>query len=233
MKARGILSYFVRHRTLANLVMVLMMVAGLVAVLNIRAQYFPDVVLAEVDVDVTWPGAGAEDVDRAIVQVIEPALMGVEGVAATYSRSFEGRASIELEFEPGVNLDRAAQDVQAVVEALSTLPEDAEDPEVRRSAWRDQVTDVVITGPVGVAQLARLADEFTARLFAQGVTRTTIQGLAGPQLVVEVPSVALMRHDVTMAEIADAIAAAVVTAPAGEVATGAHRRRAPRFRCHR
>ncbi len=79
MKARGILSYFVRHRTLANLVMVLMMVAGLVAVLNIRAQYFPDVVLAEVDVDVTWPGAGAEDVDRAIVQVIEPALMGVEG----------------------------------------------------------------------------------------------------------------------------------------------------------
>lgn len=223
MKARGILSYFVRHRTLANLVMVLMMVAGLVAVLNIRAQYFPDVVLAEVDVDVTWPGAGAEDVDRAIVQVIEPALMGVEGVAATYSRSFEGRASIELEFEPGVNLDRAAQDVQAVVEALSTLPEDAEDPEVRRSAWRDQVTDVVITGPVGVAQLARLADEFTARLFAQGVTRTTIQGLAGPQLVVEVPSVALMRHDVTMAEIADAIAAAVVTAPAGEVATGSAR----------
>jgi hypothetical protein len=89
-RAGGILSYFVRHRTVANLLMVLMLVAGLAATTNIRAQYFPDVVLAEVDVTVTWSGAGAEDVDRAIVQVLEPALMAVEGVAATASRSSKG-----------------------------------------------------------------------------------------------------------------------------------------------
>ncbi|WP_434614545.1 efflux RND transporter permease subunit [Tabrizicola sp. M-4] len=223
MQAGGILSYFVRHRTVANLLMVLMLVAGVAAAMNIRAQYFPDVVLAEVDVTVTWSGAGAEDVDRAIVQVLEPALMAVEGVAATASRSVEGRASIEIEFEPGIDIDRAAQDVAAAVEAVTTLPAEAEEPEVRRSAWRDQVTDVVITGPVGVDQLARLADEFTARLFAAGVTRTTITGLAAPETVVEVPTVALMRHDVTLAQISDAIAAAVVTSPAGEVATGAAR----------
>lgn len=223
MQAGGILSYFVRHRTVANLLMVLMLVAGVAAAMNIRAQYFPDVVLAEVDVTVTWSGAGAEDVDRAIVQVLEPALMAVEGVAATASRSVEGRANIEIEFEPGIDIDRAAQDVAAAVEAVTTLPAEAEEPEVRRSAWRDQVTDVVITGPVGVDQLARLADEFTARLFAAGVTRTTITGLAAPETVVEVPTVALMRHDVTLAQISDAIAAAVVTSPAGEVATGAAR----------
>ncbi|WGV18142.1 efflux RND transporter permease subunit [Fuscovulum ytuae] len=220
---RGILSYFVRHRTVANLLMVLMLVGGLVAAMNIRAQYFPDVVLAEVDVSVRWDGAGAEDVDRGIVQVLEPALMAVEGVSATASRSVEGRASIEIEFEPGVDIDRAAQDVAAAVEAVTTLPDGAEEPEVRRSAWRDGVTDVVISGPVGVGQIARLADEFTARLFAAGVTRTTISGLAAPQMVVEVPTVALMRHDVTLAQIAEAIAAAVTTTPAGEVATGTAR----------
>jgi multidrug efflux pump subunit AcrB len=223
MRARGILSYFVRHRTLANLVMVLMLVGGLVAALNIRAQYFPDVVLSEVDVTVAWPGAGAEDVDRGIVQVLEPALKSVEGVAATYARSFEGRAAIEIEFEPGVDLDRAAQDVTTAVEGVTTLPEDAEEPEISRSSWRDQVTDVVISGPVGVDQLARLADEFTGRLFTAGVTRVTITGLAAPQTIVEVTPVALMRHDVTMEQIAAAIAAATVTRPAGEVATGAAR----------
>lgn len=223
MMGRGILSYFVRHRTVANLLMVLMLVGGLVAAMNIRAQYFPDVVLAEVNVTVSWEGAGAEDVDRGIVQVLEPVLMAVEGVAATASRSVEGRASIAIEFEPGVDIDRAAQDVATAVETVTTLPSGAETPEVRRGAWRDGVTDVVITGPVGVDQLARLADEFTARLFAAGVTRATVSGLAGPQTVVEVPTVALMRHDVTLAEIAQAIAAAVVTTPAGEVATGAAR----------
>ena len=223
MRSRGVLSYFVRHRTVANLVMVVLLVAGLVAAANIRAQYFPDVVVSEVDVGVAWPGAGAEDVDRAIVQVLEPALKAVEGVAATYARSVEGRASVEVEFEPGVDLDRAAQDVAAAVEGIATLPAGAEEPEVSRSAWRDQVTDVVITGPVGVDQLARLADEFTQRLFAAGVTRTTISGLAAPEVVVEVSSVALMRHDVTMQGIAEAIAGAVATLPAGEVAAGASR----------
>ena len=223
MRSRGILSYFTRHRTLANLLMVLMLVAGAVATLNIRAQYFPDVVLSEVDVTVAWPGAGAEDVDRAIVQVLEPALKTVEGVAATYARSVEGRATVEIEFEPGIDLDRAAQDVAAAVEGITTLPQGAEAPEVSRSAWRDQVTDVVITGPVGIDQLARLADDFTQRLFAAGVTRTTISGLAAPEVVVEVSTTALMRHDVTMQSIADAIAAAVTTLPAGEIAAGAAR----------
>ena len=223
MRSRGILSYFTRHRTLANLVMVLMLVGGLVATANIRAQYFPDVVLSEVDVTVAWPGAGAEDVDRGIVQVLEPALKTVEGVAATYARSVEGRATIEIEFEPGVDLDRAAQDVTAAVDGVASLPADAEEPEVSRSAWRDQVTDVVITGPVGVDQLARLADDFTARLFAAGVTRATISGLAAPEMVVEVSSVALMRHDLTMAGIAQAIAAAAGSLPAGEVAAGTAR----------
>lgn len=222
-RIRGVLSYFVRHRTVANLLMVLMIVAGLAAATNIRAQYFPDVVLAEVDVSVAWPGAGAEDIDRAVVQVLEPVLMAVEGVAATNARSVEGRAAIEIEFEPGIDLDRAAQDVTTAVEGVTTLPADAETPVVRRAAWRDGVTDVVITGPVGVDQLARLADEFTARLFAAGVTRSTISGLAAPEMVIEVTTPALMRHDVTMAEIAEAIAAAVVTLPAGEVASGAAR----------
>lgn len=223
MRSRGVLSYFTRHRTLANLVMVVMLVAGVVAALNIRAQYFPDVVLSEVDVTVAWPGAGAEDVDRGIVQVLEPALKAVDGVAATYARSVEGRATVEIEFEPGVDLDRAAQEVTAAVEGITTLPEDAEEPEVSRSAWRDQVTDVVLTGPVGVDQLARLADEFTARLFAAGVTRATISGLAAPEMVVEVSTVSLMRHDIGMAEVAGAIAAAVGSLPAGEVAAGAAR----------
>ena len=58
-----LLGLFVRHRTAANLLMALMLIAGLVAAFKIRAQYFPDVVINEVSVIVAWSGAGAEDVD--------------------------------------------------------------------------------------------------------------------------------------------------------------------------
>lgn len=232
----GILSYFTRHRTLANLLLVVLLAAGVMAGPKMRAQFFPDVVVNEVDVDVTWDGAGAEDVDAAIVQILEPALLAVEGVEGASSTSREGRASIELEFEPGWDMARAGDDVQAAVDAVNTLPEEAEDPRVRWGGWRDRVTDVVISGPVAVDQLGRFADEFIVRLFAEGVTRTTIRGLAAPQVVVEVPSVKLMQHDVTMKQIADAIAAEVDTDPAGDVTsantrvrTGVEKRSAPQI----
>ncbi|UWR23080.1 efflux RND transporter permease subunit [Sulfitobacter sp. S190] len=221
--ARGILSYFTRHRTAANLLLVLLLVSGFAAAPNMRAQFFPDVILDNVTVSTVWQGAGAEDIDGAISQVLETALLGVEGVESSESTAREGSSIVVLEFEPNWDMSRAASDVQTAVDAITTLPEEAEEPEVRRGAWRDRVTDVVITGPVEPAQLGRFADEFVTRLFARGVTRTTVQGVAAPQTRVEVPSANLIANDITMAEIAAAIAAEVDADPAGDV-TGANAR---------
>jgi len=221
--AGGVLSYFVRHRTAANLLLLVLLVAGVVSAPNMRAQFFPDVIVDNVTVTTLWTGAGAEDVDAAIVQVLEPALLSVEGVESSSSTSREGRGIVSLDFEPGWDMARAANDVQTAVDAITTLPEEAEDPSVRRGAWRDRVTDVVITGPLAPEQLGRFADEFVTRLFAAGVTRTTIQGVAAPQTLVEVPSAKLIAYDVSMADIAAAIAEEVDADPAGDV-TGANAR---------
>ncbi|SFU03742.1 efflux RND transporter permease subunit [Sedimentitalea nanhaiensis] len=221
--AGGLLSYFTRHRTVANLVLVMMLVLGAAAMPNMRAQFFPDVIVDRVTVNVEWEGAGPEDVDGAIVQILEPALMAVDGVESTAAVSREGRATITLEFEPGWDMGRATDDVQVAVDAITTLPDEAEEPAVRRGAWRDRVTDVVLTGPVASSQLALFADEFVTRLFAVGVTRTTIRGVAAPQTVVEVPSAKLIQYDIGMSEIAAAIAAEVDADPAGDV-TGANAR---------
>ncbi|SFL11734.1 efflux RND transporter permease subunit [Shimia haliotis] len=219
-RAGGVLSYFTRHATAANLLLVILILAGLAAAPRMRAQFFPDVIVETVTVSVVWDGAGAEDVDNTIVQVLEPALLGVEGVETTSSRSTEGLARITLDFEPGWDMARATDDVQVAVDAVTTLPSESEDPVVRRGAWRDRVTDVVITGPVNIDQVARFADEFVARLYTEGVTRTTIRGLAERETIVEVSSVDLITHDITIAEIAEAIAQEVNADPAGDV-TGA------------
>ncbi|MBI6629319.1 efflux RND transporter permease subunit [Pontibaca salina] len=222
-KAEGLLSYFTRHRTVANLLLVLMLALGAAAIPNMRAQFFPDVIVDSVNVTVLWDGAGPEDVDSAIVQVLEPTLQAVDGVEETRATAREGRASIALDFEPGWDMGRATDDVQAAVDAITEFPEEAEEPAVRRASWRDRVTDVVITGPVAPQQLGQFADELVTRLFAARVTRTTIQGLAAPETVVEVPTVKLIAHDVTMTEIAAAIRAEVDADPAGDV-SGANAR---------
>lgn len=223
---KGILSYFTRHRTAANLLLVVLIAAGLASLPRMRAQFFPDIIIDRVAVSVAWDGAGAEDVDRAIVQLLEPALLTVEGVESSSATAREGRASINLEFEPGWNMDRAADDVQEAVDGISNLPSAAEDPVVRRGNWRDPVTDVVITGPVALEQLARFSDELITELFAAGVTRTTVAGHVAPQTIVVVPSIALIEHDITLSEIAATIGQETEGAPAGDIGGGAARIRA-------
>ncbi|WP_341212715.1 efflux RND transporter permease subunit [uncultured Limimaricola sp.] len=218
----GVLSYFTRHRTAANLVLIVMLALGLMAMPRIRAQFFPDTISDSLTVSVAWSGAGAADVDRAVVQVLEPAMLAVEGVTASEARSTEGSASISVEFEPGTNMSEAEDLMQSALDAVTGLPEGADEPEFRRGNWSDRVTDIVISGPVGVDQLALYADELSVRLFAEGVTRTSVLGVAAPQVLVEVPSIALIRHDIGLSDIATAIGNQVSTDPAGDVA-GAQR----------
>ena len=213
----GIFSYFVRHHTIANLVLVLMLAAGVLAYPNMRAQFFPDIVVDNIRISVAWDGAGPEDVDTAIVQIMEPALRGVEGVIATSSTATEGVASFVMEFEPGTDIEQANEDVQLALDDLRNLPSDAEDPELRRGGFSDRVTDVVISGPVGVDQLGRFTDELVRRLFDEGVTQTVVRGVAAPSTVIEVPSLSLIEFDISMAEIASRIAEEADADPAGDV----------------
>ncbi len=222
----GIIAYMVRHRTAANLLLVLMLVGGIAAGLKIRTQFFPDVVLETVTVSIAWPGAGPDDMDRAVVALLEPALRAVEGVESSYSVSTEGSATITLDFEPGWDMGRATDDVKAVVDSTTTIPENAKEPVIRRWAYRDRVTDVAIYGPAGIEQLSRYAEELQARLFREGVTRTSILGVADPVIRVSVPEAMLIRHDLTLREIADTVAAESAAGPAGDVGTSGARVRA-------
>ncbi len=218
-----VIGYFARHGTAANLLLVLMLAAGALAIPNMRAQFFPDVVIDGVAISVAWDGAGAEDVDAGIVQLLEPALLAVDGVTDSSATSREGGAVIELEFEAGADIAAAADEVQAAIDGVTGLPEGIDDPEVRQGRWRDRVTDVIVSGPLGVDQLARIADDFVTRLFAAGVTRTTVRGIADPEIVVEVPTANLLRHGLTLTQIAEALSAAAQADPAGDV-SGANAR---------
>ncbi|MEM8822313.1 MAG: efflux RND transporter permease subunit [Pseudomonadota bacterium] len=197
-----------------------MVAAGFMAMPNMRAQFFPDVIVEDVNITIEWDGAGAEDLDRNVVQVVEPALLAVDGVTDSIATSREGQTSIRVEFEPGRDMSSAADEIQSALDGVSGLPDGVEDPDVRVGRWRDRVTDVVITGPVGVDQLARITDDFINDLLGVGVTRTSVRGIAAPEVLVEVPTASLLRYDVTLAEIAQAIGAEADGDPAGEVSGG-------------
>ncbi len=215
-----IISYFVRHKTAANLLLIIMVVMGLLSLTKIRAQFFPDVVLETVTVSVKWKGAGSEDIDVGIVELLEPNLLGIDGVEEIISTSREGSTSIVIDFEPSTDMRKATDDVKSAVELVNDLPENAEEPIVRRRVWRDRVTNVMISGDLSSEQLGLIADEFNQKLYRQGVSKTSISGFQAPLIRVAVPENKLIQYGVSLAEIAQAIRSAVESKPSGEVGNG-------------
>lgn len=220
------LDYMVRHGTAANLLLMVMVLAGIFAALQIRTQYFPDVVNETMTVTVRWAGAGPEDMDRGVVEVLAPPLLAVEGVEEAQTIARQGVATFTLTFEADWDMARASEEVKSAVDQTrANLPAGAEQPEVARGGFRDRVTNVVIYGPVDVEQIGRLADDLQSRLFRVGVTKVTVRGVADPIIRVSLREVDLIRHDLTLQDVATAIGAEAEAAPAGNIANGAARLR--------
>ena len=111
------ISFFVRHKVAANLLMLIMLGGGVLGLMRMNIQFFPTFALDFVTVRVIWSGAAAEDVEQAITQPLEQRLRNIENLKSMTSTSAQGVASITLEFREGtdpiVALDDARQQVDA------------------------------------------------------------------------------------------------------------------------
>ena len=75
-----IIEFFVKHRTAANLIMIIMIIVGSMSASRLNKQFFPSIDVEVIGVSVEWSGATAEDVDNNVVQPLEPELRTIANV---------------------------------------------------------------------------------------------------------------------------------------------------------
>jgi len=219
--ARNLLAIFARHPTACNLVMAIMLVAGVAGLWRMNTQFFPDFGIDIVTVNVDWDGASADDVDRSIVQAIESEVRFLDEVKRVRSTAREGHASVVVEFEQGADMQAALSNVDSAVAQATTLPEDAETPEVSRVVRYDTIARVALSGPYTEAALRAFAKTMRDEMLLTGIDRVTLTGVRDPEIWVEVDPNRVRALDVTLQDIADAIDRTSRDAPAGEAGGGA------------
>ena len=197
-----------------------MIVCGLFAAGKINRQFFPDFGIDFVTVTVSWPGASAEDVDSNIVQAIEPSVRFLNGVETVISSSYEGVASVSVEFEAGHNMQEALADVESAISQLRTLPEDAEEPEIRRIIRYETISKLVVSGPFPESSLKRIAKSIRDELLDLGIDRIDLFGARDEEIWVDVNPTVLRRFDLKLSEIAERIGVSSQDLPSGEIAGG-------------
>ncbi len=214
------IALFARHPTAANLLMAAMLVIGLLALSRMNKQFFPDFGIDVVLVTVTWPGAGAEDVDNAIVQAIEPEVRFLDRVKRVVSNSQEGRASISVEYEAGSDMQAALADVDAAISRVATLPEDSEAPWIRRVVRYENLLRIVLSGNLPERTLKTWATQMRDGLIRAGVDEVEMVGARDEWILVEADQQSLLALDLPISEISSRIAGASRDIPGGD--TGGH-----------
>ncbi|PSF13340.1 acriflavin resistance protein [Marinobacter fuscus] len=215
---RGVIGFFVQHRVAGNLVMLVMLLAGALALSRMNIQFFPTFALDVVSVRVVWSGASAEDVERGITDPLEQRLRSVDGLKKMTSTSAQSVSSITLEFKEGTDPIQALDDVRQQVDEFTNLPSEAEQPQIARIERYEPVARLLVYGNVARSELRQLVYRFEDELLDRGIDRVAIRGLPEQQISIDVPVERLETLGLSLEQIADRVAAVSRDLPAGIMA---------------
>ncbi|MCB9936517.1 MAG: efflux RND transporter permease subunit [Planctomycetes bacterium] len=213
----------VRKPVLAWMIMGATIVFGLVAASRVGISQFPDVDFPTVSVNVDWEGASPDAVEQDVVEILEEALVQVEGVKSISSTSRQGRGGVTVEFDLSRDIDSAVQDVQAVVaEAQRRLPNDVEPPTVRKSNPEDRpIMYVSLSGPYSRQELADVV-RYRVKEKLQtlpGVGEVTLGGYLERNVRIWVDADKLDSKGLTVSDLISALRREHVELPAGRIET--------------
>ncbi|NBD95130.1 MAG: AcrB/AcrD/AcrF family protein [Gammaproteobacteria bacterium] len=216
----GLVRLFARHRNAANLLMILAIVAGLAALTRLNTQFFPTIGLDVVRVSVSWPGASAEDVESAVLQVVEPEVRFLDGVKTVTGTAREGLGTVVVEFRAGTDMQAALSDVESAVARITTLPEEAEEPEISRVVPYEIVARLAVSGALPEIELKRIAKDIRDDLLARGIDRVTLFGARDEEIWIEVDEATLRRLELGLTDIAAIVGDTSQDLPLGRLEGG-------------
>lgn len=118
----------------AAMVMLALCVLGMFSYVRLGVEQLPDINPPVAFVDVRYPGASPEAVEREITRRVDEALNGIAGVKRITSRAFEGRSQTGVEFNLNADMARAVQDVRDRIALVQpAFPKDAKAPVIARA----------------------------------------------------------------------------------------------------
>jgi multidrug efflux pump subunit AcrB len=219
---RGAIAWMTRHSVAPNLLMLFMLVGGFMIAARVKQEVFPEFDLDMVTVTVPYPGASPEEVEQGIVLSVEEGMRGIDGVKEVTAVAGEGVGVVRAELEEGVDAQRVYQEIQQEVERITTIPEEAEEPEVVLATHKHDVMDVILYGDADEWVLRELAEGVRDRLLQDpGITQVELEPERTYEVSIEVPQENLRAYNLTLSAIAERIRNASIELPGGSVRTDA------------
>ncbi|MGI9590925.1 MAG: efflux RND transporter permease subunit, partial [Myxococcota bacterium] len=218
---RGV-AWFAENHVAANLLMLLIIVAGIAAISRIQQKSFPDIDVEVVQVGVTYLGASPEEVEEGVCIRIEESIQSIDGIEKLTSTATEGACGVSAELVAGYPVDRAVSEIKNAVDAITTFPEETEKPIVSNYQIRRNAIQLALSGDASEGALKllgeRVRDDITA---LPDITQVELEASRNYEISIEVPEDSLQRHGLSFDEVVRALRRGSLDRPGGSIKTDA------------
>ncbi|MCW5869740.1 MAG: efflux RND transporter permease subunit, partial [Candidatus Eremiobacteraeota bacterium] len=203
----------------------LLSVAGMSAFFSLGVDENPNIDLPIVIVSIGEVGAAPSELETQVTRKVEDAISGISGVRHISSTVNEGLSATAIEFELGVDSDRAVNDVRdAVTRIRQQLPQQITEPQVSRVDFvgGPLATYVVACEGATLSELSWMVDNSIARalLTVRGVGQVQRSGGVDREIRIQLDPVKLDAHGVSAAEVNAQVRALNIDLPGGRTITG-------------
>lgn len=218
----GIIDISIRRPVLTLVIVILAVLLGLSGMRGMGISLLPQIEVPFVSVVTRYTGAGPEDMETLVTKPLEDAISQVQGVRRIESTSLEGLAYVFVEFDMEVNLSDAALDVANRVRTV-TLPEDAEEPVVRKFDINARsFMSIVFTSTLPPQRAFDILEDRVQRRLSQvvDVADVSLDGGLTREIHVDLDPVALGSIGLSIRRVTNLLKSGNYSSPSGRISLG-------------
>ena len=216
----GLIGWFTKNPVAANLLMILVICAGLISALNISKNMFPIGELDQISISAVYPGAAPIEVEKGVILPMEAALQGLKGIKKINSTASRDMASINLEIESNEDIQEVMSQVENRIDSIVNFPDDLERPTVTR-ATMDQarwIMGIAVYGDMDERTRKVLGQEMRDELLLlPEIKRLILWGVDPYEISIEVQEDRLREYNLTLNEVAQVLRNSSLDLPAGMI----------------
>jgi HAE1 family hydrophobic/amphiphilic exporter-1 len=212
----------IKRPVLTIVAMLALSVFGIVALLQLHTDEFPEINAPVVVIGIPYPGASPDVVEREVIEPIEEAISSISGVDRMRSNSLDSYGNITVEFVFEKDPQQATQEIRDQISGIrNDLPVEMKEPVLTRFDPSDQpIVSLTLSSPaLRGPELTRMADpDITRKLRGiPGVATVDLVGGIEREMVVEIHPRALQSAGVSVAQLVQAVESQNLASPVGRL----------------
>ncbi len=221
---RKIIETFVKYPFYANLMVIVVLGAGIASFVSMKKSFFPERKTRIISVSVAYPGASPKEMEEGITVRIEEAIRGIPGIKEINSTSSENFCRVSIETTGKIDIDLTLQEVKNSIDGITSMPTGAERPIVFKQRSLTPALRLGLSGSADLMTLKQMAYHLEDDFMASGlISQIQISGFPKTELSVEVSEENLLRYGLTLSDISRAISNANRDLSGGEVRNDEYR----------